>query len=276
MSQNILGYFTETHQGNIHPKGVAGTNVLLKELAPKKGESILEIGVGTGTTLAKLIPRNPATKFFGIDINEAMLKKANQRLCFSGLGDKITLKQLGADRIIPFDTDYFDKVYVESVLGIQENDELPKMIAEIGRVLKPSGQLFMKELLWSSDTEQKERDTINSLIKKEFGIIQANAKYPSIDHWVVLLNQFHFEILNRYDISTLKMNRFEIPRSHHELLSHLFTVKGRIKSMVSRSLKSEKKAYIKKMSHLGTPEKLDPYIITAFNNKHNSQSTSTQ
>ena len=276
MKQNLLDYFRETNKGFIHPKGEAATELLLKELSPKEGDRVLELGFGTGASLVKAISGNRSVKFYGVEANEPMLKQADSRLRFCGLRNKVILKILNADKSIPFESDFFDIIYAESVLGIQEGEDLSAMILELSRVLKPNGLLCINELVWSSGTAQIEVDAVNEFVKEKFGIIQANGKYKSIQNWIDLLTRHNLEVGRVQNIGTLKNSRFGFPSSYPEFLSNLCSFKGRIRGKLNSGLRNEWNSFKKEMSTLNLSNKLEPYIITACNKKQGIGSTETK
>ena len=57
-----------------------GRNEMIKELDLKPGQSVLEIGCGTGKNLQKIVELYPETELWGIDLSDDMLKKASNKL----------------------------------------------------------------------------------------------------------------------------------------------------------------------------------------------------
>lgn len=91
-----------------------GRDQLLREIAPKPGERILEIGCGTGRNLIILAKQYPKTHFYGLDASAVMLETARRNINSAGLSN-ITLKTALADDFL-FDTTFklgkrFDKIF---------------------------------------------------------------------------------------------------------------------------------------------------------------------
>ncbi len=180
MKRNILNFFQSINEGYIHPKGRRATNILLNELNPLDGENTLELGFGTGTSLIHALSHNLSANLFGVEASNLMLKRAESRITFCGLKKKVFLSLLTENNHIPFPPNFFDKIYVESVLAIQEGIFLETMVLELNRVLKPKGILCINELLWNVDVSKKKIEDTNKFVKDNFGIIQANGSYPYI------------------------------------------------------------------------------------------------
>jgi demethylmenaquinone methyltransferase/2-methoxy-6-polyprenyl-1,4-benzoquinol methylase len=110
----------------------------LDQLAVKEGETVLEIGFGTGHCL-KRIAQSVGTKGkgYGIDISSGMLEATRRRLEKAHLMDRVELC-LGDAADLPFDDNAFDAVFMSFTLELFDTPEIPRVLAEIKRVLKPS------------------------------------------------------------------------------------------------------------------------------------------
>ena len=169
---DILSYYCNTNTGFLHSHGESATNLLLDRLHPQNFEKILEVGMGTGSTLVKIASRNKRIDLFGVEKSEYMLNKTKQRLRICGIPDRIKLHKIDEDGQYPFDNNFFNKIYGESVLAIQEDFELETTVAEIARVLEPGGLLVLNETIWLSSISFEEIEKINNYCKEKFGIIQ--------------------------------------------------------------------------------------------------------
>lgn len=119
--------------GNIfHP----GRHTAIEHLHCQAGDRILEVGVGTGLSLS-LYPANVTV--VGIDLSEAMLKQAREKVAAEQLSHVQGLIKMDAQQMT-FPDSSFDKVvamYVASVVP-----DPAKLVNEIRRVCKPGGEII--------------------------------------------------------------------------------------------------------------------------------------
>lgn len=107
-------------------------------LACESNNTVLEIGPADGGYVPYLLSRAPHLRYYGIDISETMLAQARQQhaaLITNGMASFT----LGNGRELPYDNDFFDKVYTVNTLYFWE--EPFALLTEIKRVLKPGGRL---------------------------------------------------------------------------------------------------------------------------------------
>ncbi len=70
-----------------------GRDRMLDDLEPDPGQTILEVGCGTGRNLILAARRYPDAKFYGFDISNEMLGTARRSIERAGFSDRITLAQ---------------------------------------------------------------------------------------------------------------------------------------------------------------------------------------
>lgn len=118
----------------------------LRRLNPQRGEWALEIGFGTGTALPKLAQAvGGAGHVFGVDIAERMAEVARERVIAAGLWHRVTLV-LGDAAALPFRDSVFDALLMTFTLELFDTPEIPRVLAECRRVLKPGGRLGVLSL----------------------------------------------------------------------------------------------------------------------------------
>ncbi len=116
-------------------------NKALEMLQIKKGETILEVGFGTGQCLIQIAERvGERGKTYGIDISSGMLQVAARKIDKAGLSDRVEL-YLGDALQMPYRSNKFDAVFLSFTLELFDTPEIPKVLDEIKRVLKPGGRL---------------------------------------------------------------------------------------------------------------------------------------
>lgn len=260
----LLDYLAITHQPYLHAKGEIATECLIQWLDCQPKEKILEFGVGTGGTLVKVVSRYRDTQFFGVDFSEKMLEKTTERLKFCQLYDLAELKKIDGKSLSCFTDSYFDKIYVESVLGIQDDETLRNILLEFHRILKPKGQLVLNETLWLDSTNRETIIQFNEFAKKSFGIIQANSGYPYVNDWISLLASNHFEVQKTKGADSLKAGTSR--RNFNEKLSGLFTILGGIygKLFLKKELMEFERA---SKSVQPNQQLMEGYLMMASNSK---------
>jgi S-adenosylmethionine-diacylgycerolhomoserine-N-methlytransferase len=68
-----------------------GRDRLIRELALRPDEVVIEAGCGTARNLIKMARAYPGARFYGFDASEEMLKTARDNVARAGLADRITL-----------------------------------------------------------------------------------------------------------------------------------------------------------------------------------------
>lgn len=113
----------------------------LTALAIQEGESVLEIGYGTGHSLVALAEAAGTTgKVTGVDISDGMKTVSEKRVTEAGVADRVELTVANTPPL-PFADGSFDVVSMSFTLELFPLDTIPTMLAEIRRVLKPGGRL---------------------------------------------------------------------------------------------------------------------------------------
>lgn len=113
----------------------------VQALALKTGETVLELGFGTGNEvldLAALV--GPSGKVAGIDISPGMLAVAQRKLAEAAPKTPIDLR-VGDARSLPFGNAEFDATYTSFTLELFPAEDIPVVLAEVRRVLKPGGRI---------------------------------------------------------------------------------------------------------------------------------------
>src|SRR5581483_4043365 len=105
--------------------------------AERIGGRILEVGVGTGISLPAYSRGNCIA---GIDISEAMLRKARHRVAEHGLGNVSILAVMDAANLA-FPDGYFDVVVGQYVTTAVPDPEAT--LDEFARVLRPGGEMVL-------------------------------------------------------------------------------------------------------------------------------------
>jgi demethylmenaquinone methyltransferase / 2-methoxy-6-polyprenyl-1,4-benzoquinol methylase len=114
---------------------------LVKILAKKSPEQILDVATGTGDLAIAISKLNPE-KIIGIDIALNMLKIAEEKTSRLGLSGMISFVE-GDSEHIPFPDGSFDAVTV--AFGVRNYENLDRGLQEMRRVLVPGGSMLILE-----------------------------------------------------------------------------------------------------------------------------------
>lgn len=120
-----------------------GRDRMIYGLDLSEGQSLLEVGCGTGRNLAIVADRYPRTRLFGLDISPAMLATARRKL--AGLSNEVMLRELDGSRFVPadFDEPGFDRIMISYALSMIPDWD--KTIAASLAALKPGGSLHIAD-----------------------------------------------------------------------------------------------------------------------------------
>ncbi len=121
----------------------------------RKDLAVLEVGFGTGRILLELVGRTGnESGVHGIDVSKKMIKRTKRLIHKSGLYDNVHTV-LGDARNLPYKNEMFDIVFNSHMLDLIDTFDIPKVVLEFKRVLKPRGRLVLVNLTkgnsWNSN-----------------------------------------------------------------------------------------------------------------------------
>ncbi len=133
---------------SVHPflRDVAERSLARLALGP--GESVLDVGCGTGVFLPGLAAIvGPTGRVVGLDHSAAFLEEARRRLADATIADRVELVE-GDVHQLPFANGTFDAVHCERVLMHVEDPSLA--LREMRRVVRPGGRVLVAEVYASA------------------------------------------------------------------------------------------------------------------------------
>ncbi len=103
---------------------------------------VLEVAVGPGATFLEILKKVERTKtVYGVDLSPKMLAKTRQVTRKAGYTN-IDLQEANACQL-PFPDNMFDVLYNSYMFDLTPLKEIPVILAEFKRVLKPGGRLVL-------------------------------------------------------------------------------------------------------------------------------------
>ncbi len=157
-----------------HLGGFSATDELLALCHVAQAKEVLYVGAGIGVGPA-YIARKFGCRVVAVDISEKMLTWTSQRAQEEGVADKVETR-LANILDLPFDTDRFDVVLIESVAAFVEDKA--KAVQECCRVTRSGGYVGFNEVFW---TEQPSAEILEAYQR-----IQMSERLISLADWRTL------------------------------------------------------------------------------------------
>ena len=218
---------------------------LLEEAQLKPGETVVEVGCGTGV-LDRWLARETRgeNSITGVDVNRYLLREATALAQKESLEDAITFREGNAEAL-PFPDQTFDMTFSVTVM---EEVDADRMLAEMVRITKPGGRVavivrawdrpFLMNLPLPGDLKQKVESPAGwapgatpggcadaSLYRRFFDIGLTQVKmFPqlaALDPSAVVLIEFLQELLLP-TLSQEEVQAWETARAQAEAAGHFF------------------------------------------------------
>jgi ubiquinone/menaquinone biosynthesis C-methylase UbiE len=113
------------------------TRTLLGEALNRNGQAVLDAGCGTGGFLRWLLGTGCFTRACGVDVSDAAIELARQRVPEAELA-------VAPLRALPFEDESFDLVVLNDVLQHVDEREVEASLGNLRRVLRADGTLFVR------------------------------------------------------------------------------------------------------------------------------------
>ena len=105
------------------------------------GKEVMELGCNVGGS--SVVLASMGADVSAVDIDAGMIRIANANIARHELTSSARTFHVDDTRKLPFSDEQFDHIVANSVLEYVSSDHLPVLVAELQRVLKPGGSLFI-------------------------------------------------------------------------------------------------------------------------------------
>ena len=189
----IYDLFTD-HEPRHHREAVALGAI-------RAGDAVLEVAVGTGRALPD-IARGVGEhgRVCGLDLTGAMLKVAGAKLKRQGLHQKVELAR-GSAFSLPYQDGKFDVVYNAYMLDLIDSPQIPGVLLEFKRVLKPGGEIILVNM--SKNTEKK---TLFEFLYEQGLVTYGNCRPVLGEPWVKQAGFENIRRIYRRNFSWFRLN----------------------------------------------------------------------
>jgi SAM-dependent methyltransferase len=166
--------------------------------------AVLDYGCGYGRTLAELAQLG-FTSLTGVDSSAGMIEQARAQQ------PAMRFAVLDAPPALPFADATFDLVVVFAVLTCIPGDQAQRrLIAELRRVLKPGGTLYVSDLLLGEDPRSVERYQRFAATHGTYGVFETSdgavVRHHPAEHFAALLDGFEVQDNRRIRVATMNGN----------------------------------------------------------------------
>ena len=175
-----------------HMGGFESTKALLELCHIGKDTYVLEVGCGVGAT-ACYLAKEYGCQVIGVDINKAMIVRANERAQKAEVTDRVKFRDADVQKL-PFEDELFDVVISESVLTFVHDKQ--HAVSECARVTKPGGYVALNEELWIETPSAL-------LVERVRQIWDIKPEIPTSEDWIGLLESVG---LKDIDVRTYKFD----------------------------------------------------------------------
>lgn len=240
---HMLRYKAQIGASYLHPFHQPGTACLLSRLDLAAKGCILEIGCGTGRTMVE-VAQHDGVKVVGIDLLPEMVAVARRRLWWSALSTQGKVYCASATAL-PFPTNFFDAVYLESVIGFQSIPVARSMLAEMHRVLTPGGLLVAGESVWLPGTTAVAAADRAASSSSVFGSMVVASQPWDADAWQALMVELDFTIVEVKRLEDLIRSGdcAAVTRTWRSTLADTLSWVYRLRGLVQPELRQARRRY---------------------------------
>lgn len=153
--------------------------------------NVLDVGTGTAQIPVELCRQSRGIHVTGIDLARHMLEVGEDNVARAGLRERIHLQHVDA-KGVPWPAESFDAVMSNSI--VHHIPQPAKALAEMVRVLRPGGALFVRDLLrpesdaavaylvqlYTADANQHQRQMFDDSLRAALTLDEVRAMVASL------------------------------------------------------------------------------------------------
>jgi ubiquinone/menaquinone biosynthesis C-methylase UbiE len=185
-------------QKYLAPKIVYKEPGVLKPNNIEKGVNVLCIGAGKGHEMDELDQLLPGSTISGIDPDDYMIDRVAKRFDQLAHDASYLSENIRAEHLDGITDQSLDAVTFNFVLHHINEKNHEQIIAEMKRVLKPDGYIFMAEDLADNADEAATVEKIDKKVNMEI-CAEAPHNYRSLDEWHDFFENNGFEVVESHE-----------------------------------------------------------------------------
>ncbi|MGE5656399.1 MAG: DUF5838 family protein [Actinomycetota bacterium] len=171
---------------------------LAARMGIQPGNYIFDAGCGAGIPAIHIAQSFPGTRFEGITISEVEAAEAQIRIAQANLVDRVRV-QVGDFHAPPFPDEVFDVVFFND--SIKYSHQVPQLLAEVKRVLRPGGTLYITGLFVKEPPLSPQEEAALS----EFEQLIQGSQFITLKKTVAFVEQAGFQAIEYDKDQTVKM-----------------------------------------------------------------------
>ncbi|MDX8399147.1 MAG: class I SAM-dependent methyltransferase [Gallionellaceae bacterium] len=196
------------------PSLVANESEIMEQLLPLKGAAILELGCGKAEKTR--VVANSAASVVALEVDEAQL---SSNLAISDLPN-VTFGHGGAEKI-PASDSTFDIVLMFKSLHHVPAELMDKAFAEIHRVLKPGGIVYISEPVFAGSFNEVLRLFHDEKLVRE-AAFAAETKAVAAAMFELRTQKFFLQAMHFANFDQFNDMVIKVTHTHHQLSPALF------------------------------------------------------